>query len=394
VRIEFPKGFWWGAATSAHQVEGGNTASDWWRAEQRGTVRFPSGRAAEQYTRYESDFDLAVELGHNAHRISIEWARIEPARGTFDADQIQHYVAVLSALKSRGLTTFLTLHHFTNPAWFADIGGWESREASALFERYVRAIVPALAEYVDVWLTINEPTTVPQQGYIAGAWPPHKRLAARAALRVIDAQADAHKLAYRAIHSLVPNAIVGYTATFINWRPKNPRSRWQQFLARKLAELTNFRFSDRVAGEHDLIGVQYYFTLPVGWRPYGPGAGASAETSDLGWEIAPEGLGEVTRAAWERYGKPIVITENGLADAADSRREAFIREHLRALRGAMASGADVRGYLYWSLIDNFEWAFGYEPRFGLVAVDYATQERTVRASAWSYKRIIEEGGFE
>lgn len=392
--VEFPEGFWWGAATAAHQVEGDNVHSDWWRAEQSGSVCFPSGRAAEQYTRYESDFDLAVELGHNAHRISVEWSRIEPERGSVDAEQVEHYVRVLAALKARGLMTFVTLHHFTNPAWFADLGGWESREAPVLFERYVRAIAPALAEYVDVWLTINEPTTVPQQGYIEGAWPPHKRFAARAALRVIDAQADAHVRAYRAIHELVPGATVGYTVALVNWRPNNPRSLWQRFLAGRLSAITNYRFGDRVAGAHDLIGVQYYFTLPVGWLPKGPGSAAGAEKTDLGWDIVPEGLGDVTTAAWRRYRRPIVVTENGLADAADSRREAFIREHLRSLRAAMDEGADVRGYLHWSLIDNFEWAFGYAPRFGLVAIDYETQKRTVRPSAWAYKRIIEEGGFD
>lgn len=394
MRISFPEDFWWGAATSAHQVEGGNTNSDWWRAEETGTVRFRSGRAAEHYTRYEADFDLAVDLGHNAHRISIEWARIEPQPGVFDEEQIAHYALVLRALKSRGLTTFVTLHHFTNPIWFADLGAWEAKDATGLFERYVRRVVPSLAEHVDVWLTINEPTTVAQQGYLAGEWPPHRRLAALAALRIIDAQAAAHVAAYGAIHELVPNATVGYTVTLVNWRPMNPRSSWQRFLANKLAAITNFRFSDRVRGAHDIIGLQYYFTLPVGAVPHGPGSISTADKSDLGWDIVPEGFGDVTRALWQRYRVPIVITENGLADATDAKRERFIRDHLTALRKAMDDGAVVLGYLHWSLIDNFEWSYGYDPRFGLVAVDFDTQERTIRASALAYRRIIEEGGFE
>jgi len=394
LRVEFPESFLWGAATSAHQVEGGNTNSDWWRAEQSGTVRFASGDACEHYTRYEADFDLAVELGHSAHRLSVEWARIEPEPGKFDAERIAHYVAVLSALKARGLKSFVTLHHFTNPGWLADRGGWLAPAVAKMFEEYVRAVVPALAPYVDVWLTINEPTTVPLQGYVHGEWPPHHRGAYLSALRVIDAQAAAHRRAYQAIHELVPDAQVGYTTALVNWRPRNPRSLYQRTLAKLIVGVANHRFSDKVNGATDLIGVQYYFTLPVGWAVGRPGDLQDAVKTDLGWDIVPDGLCDVTLDAWKRYGKPIYITENGLADADDSRRAAFIRDHLVQLRRAMQKGADVRGYLHWSLLDNFEWAFGFEPRFGLVEVNYATQERNPRASALTYRDIIKASGFE
>jgi len=394
VRVQFPEGFLWGAATAAHQVEGGNVRSDWWLAEQDGRLQFASGAACEQYTRYEADFDLAVELGHTAHRLSVEWARIEPEPGVFDEREIEHYIGVLKALKARGLTSFVTLHHFTNPQWFARRGGWVAGDASQLFERYVRRIAPELAPYVDFWLTINEPSTVPPAGYVTGFWPPFRKLALFSAARMIEQQAIAHKRAYAALHELVPDARVGYTTTFLCWRPRNERSRWQQFLARTASWVSNYWFSDRVGDATDFIGLQFYLTLAVGWRPYGVGNMAGAPRNDLGWDIVPSGFRDVVNAAWRRYGKPIYITENGLADAADSRRADYIRDHLVELRRAMTDGADVRGYLHWSLLDNFEWAYGYAPRFGLVEVDFDTQVRTPRPSARVYERIIRDNGFE
>jgi beta-glucosidase len=384
----------WGAATAAHQVEGENTNSDWWQAEQAGRVPFKSGAACEQYTRYESDFDLAVELGHNAHRLSVEWARIEPTPGVFDDEQIEHYVEVLKALKARGLASYVTLHHFTNPLWFAQRGGWADHEAPHAFERYVRRVAAPLAPYVDYWLTFNEPTSVPYQGYITGEWPPNRRGALPTALRVIDSQAAAHKLAYRALHSVVPGAIVGYTSAFIDWRPRRENSSIHRQMCRLLTHVTNHRFSDRVGQETDLIGVQYYFTLLAGVRPYPPGAIVAADKSDLGWDISPEGLRRVVADVWNRYGKPIHVTENGLADADDTRRERFIRSHLSELHKAIVDGADVRAYLHWTLIDNFEWSFGYAPRFGLIEIDRDTQSRSIRPSARAYAQIIRQNGFE
>jgi beta-glucosidase len=357
-------------------------------------VPYASGSACEHYIRYEDDFDLLAELGHTAHRISIEWARIEPQPGEFDSSQIQHYADVLKSLKSRGMTTYATLHHFTNPEWFARMGGWMSAEAPALFERYAACVAEPLAPYVDYWLTFNEPTTVPMQGYLAGEWPPHIRRAPLKALRAIDTQATAHVRAYREIHRLVPGAVVGYTGAFVNWRPINARSPIHRGLVSLLRYFTNHRFGDRVREATDIVGVQYYFTLPVGWLPRRPGTIAGAEKTDIGWDITPSGLYDVVTDAWRRYRKPIHVTENGLADADDSRRERFIRSHLRELRRAMDDGADVRGYLYWSLLDNFEWAFGYSPRFGLVEVDYETQRRSIRPSAKVFARIIRDRGFE
>lgn len=394
MRVSFPEGFLWGASTSSHQVEGGNTLNDWWAFEQRGGVPEPSGAACDQYHLYEADFDLAVELGHSAHRLSIEWSRIEPQRGVFNADEIDHYVRVLAALKDRGLVTFVTMHHFTNPLWFAQAGGWTWSGAPECFGAYVARVAPALSPYVDFWMTINEPTQVAFAGYIFGEWPPARHFDIPGAYRQIDTMAAAHRVAAEAIKTAHPGAQVGFSDIQFNWRCENPASRWQRAVHRFIDDFSNHRFCDQVKDCADFIGVQYYHTLKVGWRPYGPGHLSGVETTDIGWNISPEGLEAVTTACWQRYGLPIYITENGLADAADTKRTAFIRDHLAALARAIDGGADVRGYLHWSLVDNFEWAMGFTPRFGLVAIDYVTQQRTPRPSARAYKEIISGNGFD
>lgn len=392
--VSFPAGFLWGASTSSHQVEGGNTRNDWWAFEQQGRVPDSSGDACDHYHRYESDFDLAVELGHTAHRLSIEWSRVEPQPGVFDAEEIEHYVRVLQALKRRGLVTFVTLHHFTNPLWFSQAGGWTGKDAATSFERYVTAIAPEIAAYVDYWITINEPTQVAFAGYLFGEWPPGHRWDLVGAYRQLDAMADAHFAAARAIKRVEPSAHVGYANQSMNWRCNDDTSPWQRMVRDFMDDFTNRRFCDRVADSLDFIGVQYYHTLRVGWRPYGPGHLSGTVTTDVGWDIVPEGLEKVVTECWKRYRIPIFITENGLADGADKRRSDFITDHLIALAKAIDGGADVRGYLHWSLMDNFEWAEGFAPRFGLVEVDYATQQRTPRASAHLYREIIAANGFE
>lgn len=385
---EFPEGFLWGASTSAHQVEGGNTLNDWWRFEQQHRVPDSSGDACDQYNRYEQDFDLAVELGHTAHRLSVEWSRIEPRQGEFDVAAMDHYERVLVALRSRGLRTFLTLHHFTNPVWFADAGGWTWQRAPEMFSRYAARVAERLAPYVDFWMTINEPTSITFNGYLFGAWPPAHRADLSGAYRQLDTMADAHLLAVQAIRSHAPGAQIGFANILMNWRPDNPRSRWQERVRAFMDDFSNHRFCDAVAGSLDFIGVQYYHTLRVGWRPYGPGHIAGVPKTDIGWDVVPDGLAAVVTDCWRRYRLPIYVTENGLADASDSMRCAFIEDHLRALHTAIADGADVRGYLHWSLLDNYEWAFGYPPRFGLVAVDYESQARVPRPSAYLYRDII------
>lgn len=360
--------FLYGAATSAHQVEGDNVNNDWWAWEKEKRERHRSGKAADHYHCFKEDFALAKNLGHNAHRLSLEWSRIEPAPGEWGEREIQHYREVLTELRRQGLTSFVTLHHFTNPIWVARSEGWESRETVKHFLRYVQKVVEELGELVDFWVTINEPAVYAMQGYWQNLWPPGKK-SWWAVERVMRNFAVAHRQAYATIHKAFPSAQVGIAKHFI--AELSPVPNWW----------FNHRFLRRTQGTHDFLGVNYYF--PSKWQVWdGP-------KSDLGWPVYPKGLTQILLDL-RQYRLPIYITENGVADARDRLRSDFIRDHLRAVEKAQVRGADVRGYLHWSLLDNFEWHLGFAPRFGLVEVDYKTLARKPRPSAYVYKAIIEQ----
>lgn len=389
--------FLWGAATSAHQVEGNNIHNDWWAWEKAGRHE-RSGLAADHWRRWPEDVALAASLGHNAHRLSLEWSRIEPQPGQWNKAAIAHYRDVLTALRERGLVSFVTLHHFTNPIWLAQRGGWEKAQAVQSFSRYVRYVVGQLGDLVDFWLTINEPMVYAQQSFLEKRWPPQKRnwWSFWQTLRHL---AGAHSVAYREIHRHIPLARVGSANNMIAFRPARAESGSDQRAARLSAWWFNHRFLAMTAGTHDFIGVNYYFSAakrwPRLWRGWPPrpssfhNAATTGPASDLGWPINPAGLAQVLLEL-RHYKLPIYVTENGVADANDHQRADFIRDHLRAVEQAQAHGALVRGYLHWSLLDNFEWDLGFSPRFGLVAVDYTTQARTPRRSAYVYKAIIEQ----
>jgi beta-glucosidase len=359
--------FLWGAATSAHQVEGYNIHNDWWQWEKTtpGTLR--SGVACDHYHLFAADFALARELGHNAHRLSLEWSRLEVKPGEWNTAAFTHYREVLEVLRAQGLTSFVTLHHFTNPQWLATQGGWLNQRTPQLFGRYVRKVAEELGDLVDFWVTINEPVVYAHQSYQKGIWPPQQRSWLKM-WRVLRRMAEAHQLAYHLIHQRFPHAPVGIAHSVIDFPPglKN----WAY----------NHWFLARTRGTHDYLGLNYYFS---------DRSPEKAPVSDINWPIDAQGLTRIL-LQMRLYKLPIYITENGLADAADTRRADFIRSHIRAIEAAQAQGVDVRGYLHWSLLDNFEWEKGFTPRFGLVAVDYATQTRRPRRSAYVYRAIIEK----
>lgn len=388
----FPEGFLWGAATSAYQVEGGNVNSDW--------EEFASaGMADDQYNRFREDFDLAKSLGHNAHRLSIEWSRIEPVEGQFDEAEIEHYKKVLNALKELNLTVMLTLWHFTLPAWLAKIGGWENISSPKYFERFVKKIVPNLKDDIDFWITINEPGVYTFMAYLggdeAGRFPPGKK-SNLAAIKVNLNLARAHKKAYKTIKKLVPNALVGIAQNTSSFEAYHKHSLREQ-LAVGLSDLiTNHSFYAFTKGYHDFLGLNYYFNyrynLKNGILPEVTNPNEEKKNvSDLGWEVYPEGIFEVLTDLSDDL--PIYITECGIASTNDDRRTRFLINYLQEVYRAIQAGVRVKGFFYWSLIDNFEWHRGFDPRFGLVEVDYATQKRTPRPSALVYKEIIKHNGI-
>lgn len=421
VRRLFPEGFLWGAATSSHQVEGNNVNNDWWDWEQLpGKIAHgdKSGDACDQYNRYRQDFAMARDLGHNAHRLSLEWSRIEPAGGRFDRGAIEHYRDVLGTLKSFGMATMVTLHHFTNPRWLAAKGGWARPEVVGLFERYSRHVAEQLGDLVDLWVTINEPMVYATHGFLFGLWPPEKKSIVLA-FRVAKNLAKAHSCAYHAIHEVLGargrRPMVGIAKNMMVFDPKNPASRLDRMVAEKLDRVFNWSFLDglatgvmafpvvlretdpKVAKTQDFIGVNYYSRTLAAFCLRKPqmlfmdvSVKEDAEKNSLGWEVYPEGIYRILMSVKE-YGLPVYITENGIATTDDRQRERFIVAHLREVARAIADGADVRGYFHWSLIDNFEWKEGFTPRFGLVAVDYKTQARTIRPSARLYSEVIRTG---
>lgn len=382
--------FLWGAATSAHQVEGDNYHNDWWAWEQATPTAEKSGRACDHYNRFAEDFALAKSLGHNAHRFSLEWSRFEPRPGEWDQSAFDHYRQVLRVLRDLGLTPMVTLHHFANPQWIAEQNGWANPATVGRFMQYVERVVNQLGDLVDVWLTINEPMVYASQGYWHGSWPPHKRTVV-GMIRVLRHMAQAHRQAYRLIHRRWPKASVGLPHSVIAYRPARSKEKSDQLVAWGYHWWYNDSFLQMTRGCHDFLGLNYYLSARKGgqwWPPRLWTVPWSSPTSDIGWPIYAAGLTELL-LAFQRYHLPIFITENGLADALDAKRPDFIRQHLRAIEQAQRQGADVRGYFHWSLLDNFEWADGFKPRFGLVAVDFKTQRRTPRPSAYVYKAIIE-----
>jgi beta-glucosidase len=385
----FPPGFLFGTATSAHQVEGGNTNSDWWDWEhQQGTpCAEPSGDACDFYHRYRQDVALMAGLGFNAFRFSIEWARIEPAEGEFSTAALDHYRRVLASCREQRLTPIVTFHHFTLPRWLQGSGGFLRPDFPGLFERYCRRAARALGDLIGYACTINEPEGWGEGGYILGVNPPGHKGDTDGMWRVVEQALEAHRLAAAAIRQ-VAHVPVGVTLAL-------PDLQYEDGARSGVTPVElNSRVSDRFFGlarDDDFIGVQTYTRNRFGPEgPRGPrvewGAALPEEneqTTQLGQEFYPQALGNTIRRAWEATGgRPILVTESGIATADDGKRRRFVEAALREVLRCLEDGIDVRSYLYWSLLDNFEWSLGYRPTFGLVAVDRQTFARTAKPSAY------------
>ncbi|MBI4115183.1 MAG: glycoside hydrolase family 1 protein [Candidatus Omnitrophica bacterium] len=420
--FEFPKDFLWGAATSSHQVEGNNINSDWWDWEQNGKVKERSGKACDHWNRFREDFSLAKSLHHNAHRFSLEWSRIEPEEGQFNEEALSHYREVIEALKLNRLEPIVTLHHFTLPLWLAKQGGWLSHKTPNLFARYVRKAVETLGEGVRYWITLNEPVAYVFKSYFMGEWPPAERSYEKT-LQALGHLLKGHVLAYDAVKEVNQRlkrspAQVGIAKHVLIFTPCSDRS-WKDRISVWIRNLMFnhlfiralirgrifypglFKIQLPKARTLDFIGMNYYtrdfvhnegFRIPalfgdictlkhhrqVGRRNF------------LSWEIYPQGLYRLIKE-FSQYKLPLLVTENGVCTDHDEERFEFIESHLGELAKAIQEGAPVFGYLYWSLLDNYEWAEGFSPRFGLIEVDYETQERKIRPSAKRFAQICERG---
>lgn len=364
----FPDGFLWGSAGAAHQTEGDNSNSDWWEHELASdtTAKEPSGKACDSYHRFAEDWKLVAGSGQNAVRFSIEWARIEPSPGEISTGQLDHYRDVIGTAQDLGLKTFVTLHHFTNPIWFAKGGGWETDESPARFRSYTEACCTALGDLLEVVNTINEPQIVASVGYAIGYFPPRKTDAALAE-KVTGNLIEAHRASVEAVRA-GSDAQVGVALSINDYGD-----------SKELHQLMVGIYLDALRGsEDDFIGVQYY-------SKFG-GPSADDRTTQMGWAWHPEGLGKVLDEVAD-LGLPIYVTENGIATEDDEERIEYITLHLDQVHQAIDRGADVRGFFYWSTLDNFEWNEGYRPKFGLIAVDRETFERTPKPSLAWYGKV-------
>jgi len=417
--FHFPADFKWGVAVAAHQVEGNNTGNDWWAWEQQeGHIKegHRSGLACNWWEEAEADFDRAAAMGLNALRLSIEWSRIEPRPGEFDDSALARYGEMLQGLRERNIEPMVTLHHFTNPQWLVDQGGWENQETVALFARFARRVVESLGQHCDLWCTINEPNVYGYMGYVESVFPPGQS-DLKTAMRVIRHLLVGHAAAYREIHGLQPDARVGIAHNMRILDPANPRSLLDRRVARTTDKVYNqailtaltrgrwtlplgFGLAWKLRRTLDWVGLNYYTRDLVAFdrtqremlssrRLHADGA----ELLDGGYgEFYPQGMFRCLQRL-TRLRLPIYVTENGIPDDDDDQRPRYLLTHLHQMWHAIQLCCPVMGYYHWTLVDNFEWAEGWTLRFGLIALDPETQARTQRRSADLYADLVRDNAI-
>ncbi len=395
LELRFPKQFLWGCATSAHQIEGGltNDWSDWEKSERRtkhlqklnlNPADFISGLAANSFVEQNADIACMKELGLNAYRFSVDWSRIEPQPGVFDETALATYLEFIKKLRAHGIEPLLTLWHWPVPLWARDLGGWQSGKIIEPFLRFVEKTVNYLNQEVNFWITLNEPTVYTSQSFLAGVWPPQKK-SLLAYYQVIGNLIKAHRQAYDIIKKIDANNQVGIASHNIYFEAKGnkPINRW---LKAGADWWWNDRFLKKIDDKQDFIGLNYYFHNLINYK-FGRHHDYE-KYSDMSWGLHPEGIYHLLKDL-KKYNKPIYITENGLADKGDQHRSWYINEVLQKVHQAIEAGVPVKGYFHWSLIDNFEWSHGFEPRFGLFEVNFQTFERLARPSAQFYADICQ-----
>jgi len=412
--FKLPEGFLMGSATAAAQIEGGDRNNNWYDWCEKGKIKDGSSclRANDHWNRYKDDIMLMKELNHRVYRMGLEWSRIEPENGRFDDAVMSRYRQELQLLIENGIRPLVTLHHFTHPLWFCSEGEFENEKSVRYFERYVRYVVENIGDIVSEYITINEPNVYVANGYFTGDWPPGKK-DLRQAIRVYRYMTLCHIAAYKAIHEIRKTkgfetssgsrTMVGVANHLRVFDPysRNPLD----FLAAKIMQslfqgtITKSMSSGRLrfpigigaplgTGKYyDFIGINYYTRSAVRFKGFKSDSMPGTPRNDLDWEIYPEGLYKLCREFYKKYRAPIWITENGTCDQNDSFRARYIYDHLHMVHRLINEGIPVERYYHWTLMDNFEWVEGESARFGLVHVDYDTQQRTVRNSGRFYAEI-------
>ncbi len=408
--FKLKKGLLLGAATAATQIEGGDKNNNWARFAEEGKIYDKSTpvRACDHYNRFREDIDLMADMGIQIYRFGIEWSRIEPAEGAFDPEVIAHYREEIEYMISRGIRPMLTLHHFTNPLWFEDMGGFTNKRSVDIFLRFAERMIDALGDLVEDYVTINEPNVYATNSLFYGTWPPEKK-SLTALVKAFSNMTLCHVKAYEMIHR--KRREMGKDVTRVSFanhlRVFAPKDE-NKFSHRFFAKATDWLFQGAITKAmmtgkclfpvlkrrgvkrgkyYDFIGINYYSRSTV--SGISDGVREGCDKNDLGWEIYHEGLIDLANKLGKEYGAPVFVTENGTCDNTDSFRPLFVYDQLKLISH---TDNPIERYYHWSFLDNFEWREGESARFGLVRVDYQTQTRTINDSGKLYKSIIENEG--
>ena len=410
MKFKLKEGLLLGTATAATQIEGGDENNNWARFAAEGKVKDGTTpvRAADHYVRFREDIDLMAEMGMQIYRFGIEWSRMEPHRGQCSDEAIAHYRQLIEYMLEKGIRPLLTIHHFTNPLWFEDMGAFEHKESPEIFLSLTKKVVESFGDIVSEYITINEPNVYATNSLLWGEWPPEKKSMV-ALVNAFSNMTAAHVLAYEYIHKA--RREMGYDDTLVSFanhlrvfapaNEKNPLHKWAASAAKYLfqdaitaAMMTGKcrfpvlrRKGIKKGKYYDFIGINYYSRSTV--SGLADGVREDAYHNDLGWEIYHEGLVELARELDSKYHASVFVTENGTCDNTDSFRPRFIYDQLKLISEV---GNPITRYYHWSFVDNFEWKEGESSRFGIVHVDYETQKRTVKNSGKLYSSIIKNGG--
>jgi beta-glucosidase len=386
---DFPRGFLWGTATAAHQIEGGNVNNDWWAWEHNPAsgCAASSGDACDSWHRWREDVDLVADLGLNAYRFSLEWSRIEPAEGEWSRASLDHYRRICAACLERGIEPVVTFHHFTTPLWLAARGGWEAADVVDRFGRFVSQATARIGDVIGRACTINELNVVGVMGYMVGDFPPGVKGDFTRHIAVNEAMARAHRVAVDALRAGPGSFPVGLTLSMAELVAEEGGEGMRDAAAEVLEDM----FLRATTGD-DYIGVQGYTRLRFGaGGPLPPARGV--KTTQMGYEYWPQVVEHIVRRAAAATGLPVIVTENGIGTDNDAERIAFVSEALEGVCRCLDDGIDLRGYFVWSLLDNFEWKFGYGPKFGICAVDPVTFERRPKPSAKWFGDVARANAF-
>lgn len=417
----FPSNFFWGASTASHQVEGGN--HNQWTAWEKAhahelaqtahrrimtkgikmnqlrdweTIKFSaedpqnyiSGKGIEHEKRYKDDFAIIKDLNLNAFRFGIEWSKIEPKEGQWDQSVIDHYKDYINELRSKHIEPFINIWHWTVPVWFAELGAFEKRKNLKYFYRFIDKVADELLDDIQYVITINEPNVYSSFSYSLGEWPPQEKSFIKFS-KVYLNLARAHNKSYKILKEKKPTLQIGIAQQLGNIQAKRPHNILDELVTKAMRYFWNWWFLRRIRKHQDFVGINYYFTDYYRYNNAMKPDNPRVPVNDLGWYMEPEGIYPLLLRTWSHYKKPIFITENGVADGQDQYRQWWIEETIVAMERAISEGVDLRGYFHWSLLDNFEWSYGWWPKFGLVAVDRENgMKRTIRPSAKWFADLI------